>query len=127
MTRCPPSASEAGCAEYLEELVAQTADIKKKLAKSFASVDSLSRKQFGQSFLRLSRANRVEVLRKLEAAEAPVHSVVNAWHRAHDVRNLFLVDGSSFTTSAAVNPTSTIGALALRCTDGIWERRRDWE
>jgi choline dehydrogenase-like flavoprotein len=53
-------------------------------------------------------------------------SVVNAWNQAHDVPNLFVVDGSSFTTSAAVNPTSTIGALALRAADGIWDRRRDW-
>ena len=35
------------------------------------------------------------------------------------------VDGS-FTTGAAVNPTSTIGALALRCADGIWDRRGEW-
>jgi choline dehydrogenase-like flavoprotein len=53
-------------------------------------------------------------------------SVVDAWHRAHDVPNLFIVDGSSFTTGAGVNPTSTIGALALRAADGIWERRREW-
>jgi choline dehydrogenase-like flavoprotein len=44
----------------------------------------------------------------------PKTSVVDAWHRAHDVKNLYIVDGSSFVTSAAVNPTSTIGALALR-------------
>ena len=56
----------------------------------------------------------------------PKRSVVNAWHQAHDLKNLFIVDGSSFTTSAAVNPTSTIGALALRCADGIWARRREW-
>jgi len=55
----------------------------------------------------------------------PRNSVVSRWHQAHDVKNLFVVDGSSFTTSAAVNPTSTIGALALRCADVIWERRRD--
>jgi choline dehydrogenase-like flavoprotein len=42
------------------------------------------------------------------------------------VPNLFLVDGSSFATRAAVNPTSTIGALALRAADGIWERRREF-
>ncbi len=53
-------------------------------------------------------------------------SVVNAWHRAHDVPNLFIVDGSSFTTSAGVNPTSTIGALALRAAEGIWTRRKEW-
>ncbi|HEY3128389.1 MAG TPA: GMC family oxidoreductase [Acidobacteriota bacterium] len=56
----------------------------------------------------------------------PKNSVVNAWHRAHDVPNLFVVDGSSFTTGAAVNPTSTIGALALRAADGIWQNRSEW-
>jgi len=56
----------------------------------------------------------------------PKRSVVNAWHQSHEVKNLFIVDGSSFTTSAAVNPTSTIGALALRCADGIWAHRHEW-
>lgn len=56
----------------------------------------------------------------------PSTSVVDAWHRAHDVPNLFVVDGSSFTTCAGLNPTSTIGALALRAADGLWERRADW-
>ena len=57
----------------------------------------------------------------------PRRSVVNGWHQSHEVRNLFVVDGSSFTTSAAVNPTSTIGALALRAADGIWSRRHEWD
>ncbi len=56
----------------------------------------------------------------------PRRSVINRWHQAHDVGNLFIVDGSSFVTSAGVNPTSTIGALALRCADAIWERRHEW-
>ncbi len=56
----------------------------------------------------------------------PRKSVINAWNQAHDVKNLFIVDGSTFTTGAAVNPTSTIGALALRCADGVWERRREF-
>jgi choline dehydrogenase-like flavoprotein len=56
----------------------------------------------------------------------PRTSVVNARHQVHDVKNLFVVDGSSFVTSSSVNPTSTIGALALRAADGIWERRREW-
>jgi choline dehydrogenase-like flavoprotein len=53
-------------------------------------------------------------------------SVVNKWHQTYDVKNLFLVDGSSFVTGGAVGPTPTIGALALRCADGIWKRRREW-
>jgi hypothetical protein len=55
----------------------------------------------------------------------PARSVVNARHQAHDVPNLFVVDGSSFTTSGGVNPTSTIGALALRAAVGIWSRRKE--
>ncbi|WP_022951770.1 GMC family oxidoreductase [Leucothrix mucor] len=40
--------------------------------------------------------------------------VVNRWGQAHDVKNLFISDGSQFTTSAAENPTLTIVALAIR-------------
>jgi len=56
----------------------------------------------------------------------PTKSVVNASNQAHDVGNLFIVDGSSFTTGAGVNPTSTIMALALRAADQIWDKRREW-
>lgn len=47
----------------------------------------------------------------------PERSVVNEWGRAHDVRNLFIIDGSIFVTAAAVNPTNTIQALALHVAD----------
>ncbi len=40
--------------------------------------------------------------------------VVNAWGRSHDIPNLFVSDGSQFTTSGAANPTLTIVALAIR-------------
>jgi len=56
----------------------------------------------------------------------PGASVVDGSNQAHDVPNLFVVDGSSMPTSAAVNPTHTIQALALRAADKIWEKRRDW-
>ncbi len=47
----------------------------------------------------------------------PKTSVVNEWGRSHDVRNLFIIDGSIFVTSAGVNPTNTIQALALYIAD----------
>ena len=47
----------------------------------------------------------------------PEKSVVNEWGRCHDVRNLFIIDGSIFVTAAAVNPTNTIQALALHIAD----------
>ena len=49
----------------------------------------------------------------------PKTSVVNPDHRAHDVRNLFLCDGSSFVTSGRGQPTMTIMALAFRAADRI--------
>lgn len=49
--------------------------------------------------------------------EDPETSVVDRWGRTHDVSNLFIIDGSIFTTSACVNPTPTIQALALRTAD----------
>ncbi len=49
----------------------------------------------------------------------PETSVVNGWGRCHDVRNLFIVDGSVFVTAGAVNPASTIQALALYIGDRI--------
>ena len=47
----------------------------------------------------------------------PDTSVVNPFGRCHHVRNLFIIDGSIFVTAAAVNPTSTIQALALYIAD----------
>jgi len=56
----------------------------------------------------------------------PETSVLDRWGRAHDVDNLFVVDGSTFVTSAAVNPTPTIQALALRTADFIIRERREF-
>jgi choline dehydrogenase-like flavoprotein len=49
----------------------------------------------------------------------PKTSVVNADHRTHDVKNLFLCDGSSMVTSGRGQPTMTIQALAYRAADRI--------
>ena len=45
--------------------------------------------------------------------------VVNAHGQTHDINNLFISDGSQFTTGAAENPTLTIVALAIRQADHI--------
>ena len=52
----------------------------------------------------------------------PSRSVVNEWGRSHDVKNLFIVDGSIWVTSGGVNPTSTIQALALYIADQMKRR-----
>jgi hypothetical protein len=50
-------------------------------------------------------------------------SVVNRWGMSHDIPNLGIIDGSVFVTSGAVNPTTTICALALRTARQLAGRR----
>jgi choline dehydrogenase-like flavoprotein len=57
----------------------------------------------------------------------PRISVVNRWNRAHDVPNLFLVDGSSLVTSGRQQPTATIQALAYRTADYLRQAARRGE
>jgi choline dehydrogenase-like flavoprotein len=47
-------------------------------------------------------------------SENPRDGVVNKWGQTHDIKNLFVSDGSQFTTGGAENPTLTIVALAIR-------------
>jgi choline dehydrogenase-like flavoprotein len=54
----------------------------------------------------------------------PAESVVDRDHRAHDVPNLFICDGSSLVTSGRGQPTMTIQALAFRASDRIAELAR---
>ena len=57
----------------------------------------------------------------------PRTSVLNGYCQARDVKNLFVTDGSSFTTSSEKNPTLTIMALSMRAADYIKEQRRKGE
>ena len=71
-------------------------------------------------------SNMAHLMGTVRMGTSEGNSVVNKDHQVHSVPNLFVVDGSSFTTGAGVNPTSTIMALALRAADRIWERRLEW-
>ncbi|MFZ0591189.1 MAG: GMC family oxidoreductase [Bryobacteraceae bacterium] len=57
----------------------------------------------------------------------PQSSVVDRWNCAHDVPNLFIVDGSSLVTSGRQQPTATIQALAYRAAEHISEVARRGE
>jgi choline dehydrogenase-like flavoprotein len=63
--------------------------------------------------------NGVHLLGTCRMGNDPAGSVVDKYHRTHDVRNLFLCDGSSFVTSGRGQPTMTIQALAFRAADHI--------
>jgi choline dehydrogenase-like flavoprotein len=51
--------------------------------------------------------------------EDPRASVVDRFHRSHDVKNLFICDGSSMVSSGRGQPTMTIMALAFRAAEHI--------
>jgi choline dehydrogenase-like flavoprotein len=55
-------------------------------------------------------------------SERPNEGVVNKWGQTHDIKNLFISDGSQFTTGAAENPTLTIVTLAIRQADYLAEQ-----
>jgi len=51
----------------------------------------------------------------------PKTSVLNQYQQTHDVKNLFVMDGSGFASSACQNPTLTIMALAVRSSDYLMD------
>jgi choline dehydrogenase-like flavoprotein len=57
----------------------------------------------------------------------PRTSVLDAFCRAHDVPNLYVVDASAFPSSSEKNPTLTIMALAARTADHIARRLKQQE
>ena len=54
----------------------------------------------------------------------PRDGVCNGWGQAHDVKNLFISDGSALSTPGAANPTLTIVALALRQAEYIAQQAK---
>jgi len=52
-------------------------------------------------------------------SEKAKDGVVNKHGQSHDIKNLFVSDGSQFTTGGAENPTLTIVSLAIRQADYI--------
>jgi choline dehydrogenase-like flavoprotein len=54
----------------------------------------------------------------------PRDGVTNAWGQLHDIKNLFISDGSALSTPGAANPTLTIVALVLRQADYISQQMK---
>ena len=61
----------------------------------------------------------VHLLGTCRMGNDPATSVIDKYHRTHDVKNLFISDGSSMVTSGRGQPTLTIEALAFRAAEHI--------
>ena len=73
------------------------------------------------------QTNSMHLLGTCRMGNDPATSVVDRWHRSHDIPNLFLCDGSSLVTSGRGQPTMTIQALAFRAGEHIAEFGRRGE
>jgi choline dehydrogenase-like flavoprotein len=56
--------------------------------------------------------------------EDPKRSALNKFNQMHEVKNLFVVDGSSFTSASEKNPTLTILSISWRATDYLAEEMK---
>ena len=54
----------------------------------------------------------------------PKTSVLNKWCQAHEVDNLFVVDGGPFPTATGANPTLTIMALSWRASEHLLDEAK---
>ena len=66
-----------------------------------------------------AQTNSVHLLGTCRMGNDPGTSVVDKFNRAHDVKNLFICDGSSMVSSSRGQPTMTIMALAFRAGENI--------
>ncbi|HXA51546.1 MAG TPA: GMC oxidoreductase, partial [Candidatus Acidoferrum sp.] len=57
----------------------------------------------------------------------PKKSVLNGFNQSHDVKNLFVLDGSAFVSGGSQNPTLTILALSMRAGEYMAERMKQGE
>ena len=67
----------------------------------------------------IPQSQSVHLLGTCRMGNDPRTSVVDKFHRTHDVRNLFIGDGSSLVTSTRGQPTMTMSALAFRAGEHI--------
>jgi choline dehydrogenase-like flavoprotein len=68
-----------------------------------------------------------EILHELGTARMgsdPQTSVLNAYNQAHDVKNLFVVDGAAFSSNPEKNPTLTILALSMRASEYLLDQTK---
>jgi choline dehydrogenase-like flavoprotein len=104
-------------------------DNERKMAADMADAAKEMFEEAGIEILGLSRDLRTEgwSIHELGTARMgndPKTSVLNQYQQSHDVKNLFVVDGSSHVSAACQNPTWTIMALCWRSCDFLADELR---
>jgi len=89
------------------------------MERSLEMMEAVGALKIESSYNQTGQTGGVHLLGTCRMGNDPATSVVDRYNRAHDVPNLFMVDGSSLVTSGRGQPTMTIMALAFRAADNI--------
>lgn len=100
------------------KMVDDMADTAEEMLRAAGAEDIQRRAQISKPGLAIHEVGTARM------GDDPTTSVVNRWQQAHDVSNLFVMDGSVYPASACQNPTITIMALAARACDRLVEEYR---
>jgi choline dehydrogenase-like flavoprotein len=104
-------------------------DNEKAMAKDMADTAEEMVRATGAESISVRRGHFIEGASIHELGTArmgadPKTSVTNSFGQTHDVKNLFVLDGSIFVTAGCQNPTWTILALARRGSEYLAEQLR---
>ncbi|MBM87153.1 MAG: hypothetical protein CMQ41_02125 [Gammaproteobacteria bacterium] len=87
--------------------------------KSIELMEAAGATSINGSYPAAGQTGNVHLLGTCRMGSDPTNSVIDSDHRSHDIRNLFMCDGSSLVTGGRGQPTMTIMALAFRAADRI--------
>ena len=87
-------------------------------------MEAVGASNISSSFAENGQTGGAHLLGTCRMGDDPDSSVVDRYNRAHDVPNLFMVDGSSLVTGGRGQPTMTIMALAFRAADHMIQAAR---
>jgi len=104
--------------ENERKMIKDMADCGEEMLKAVGAVDIERKEEMAAPGLAIHEVGTARM------GDDPKTSAVNRWQQSHDVRNLFLMDGSVYPSSACQNPTLTIMALASRACDYLVEQHR---
>ena len=110
-------------------IVAKDSDNERNMVKDAAdTLEEIYRAAGWEIVSRTERYNppgySIHELGTCRMGDDPKTSVLNKYNQSHDIKNLFVVDGSAFVTCGWQNPTMTILALAMRASEYCAEQMR---
>jgi choline dehydrogenase-like flavoprotein len=108
-------------AKYTENELAMARDA---VDTSVALVEEAGFEVLSKNYVPNPPGTSIHELGTCRMGDDPHTSVLNKWNQSHDIKNLFVVDGSSFVSGGWQNPTMTILALSMRASEHLAEQMR---